>query len=60
MQVEEGPFFIIKEYRNIVSKAKKDKEKAMKLKQNEFTTHECIPQDIKDQINQILFQLTQP
>lgn len=39
MQLEEGPFFIIKEYRNIVVRAKKDKEKAMKLKQNEFTTH---------------------
>lgn len=32
MQIEDGPFFIIKDYRNIVSKAKKDKEKAIKLK----------------------------
>ncbi len=60
MQLEDGPFFIIKDYRNIVNKAKREKEKVMKLKQNEFTTHQCIPQDIKDEINQILFQLTQP
>jgi hypothetical protein len=30
--MEDGPFFIIKDYRGIVAKAKKDKEKAMKLK----------------------------
>lgn len=60
MQLEEGPFFIIKDYRKIVGKAKSEKKKESILKGNEFTTHQCIPQNVKDEINQILFQLTQP
>lgn len=39
MQLEEGPFFIIKDYRKIVGKAKNEKKRESTLKGNEFTTH---------------------
>jgi hypothetical protein len=48
MQIEEGPFVIIKDYRKIVVKAKNDKSCDKKNQNNEFTTHESIPQNIKD------------
>ena len=60
MKIEEDPFFIIKDYRKIVGKAKNESPIATKFNESEFTTHESIPQNVKNQINQILLQLTQP
>ena len=58
--MEEGPFFIVKDYRKIVNKAKNEKRRQSLSKSEMFTTHESIPEDIKEEIDHILFQLTQP
>jgi hypothetical protein len=38
----------VKDYRKIVSKAKSEKKRQSKSKSEEFTTHESIPEDIKE------------
>jgi hypothetical protein len=48
MKIEDEPFVIIKDYRKIVSKAKNDHSTYQKDNSSEFTTHESIPQNIKD------------
>lgn len=48
MKIEEEPFVIIKDYRKIVSKARNDHCNSQKDNSSDFTTHESIPQNIKD------------